>query len=88
MMKDEIDGARVPTGACLLKRIGGSSYKDPRNSCDNMLECTLRAPRNRRLLKKPVITGTDDHDIPVHFEDMVEEYMTKGMPKGGTSKKL
>ena len=83
-----MDGTRVPTGACLLKRIGGSSYKDTRNSCDKMLECTLRAPRNRLLLKKPVITGTDDHDIPVHFKDIIEEYMTKGMPKGGTSKKL
>ena len=83
-----MDGAKVPTGACLLKRIGGSSYKDTRNSCDNMLECTLRAPRNRRLYKKPVITGTDDHDIPVHFKDIIEEYMTKGMPKGETSKKL
>ncbi len=86
--KDEIDLARVPTGATLLNRVGGSSYSDTHESCDRMIDVTLEEPRNRGLFRKPVITATDDHDVPVHFEKVDDEYMTAGKPKGGTSKML
>ena len=82
---DEVD---VPTGACLLKRIGGSSYSETRDACNIILEATLKHPQIIRRIRKPVITATDEHDVPVMFKDMVKEYMTTGKPKGGTSKHL
>ena len=38
MWRDKIDRKRIPTGACLLKRIGGSAYPVTRDACDGMLD--------------------------------------------------
>ena len=86
--RDKIGRKSVPTGACLLKRIGGSPYLETRDSCDRMLGSTLDDPRTARLLKKPVVTATDEHDVAAMFRDVDEEYMATGKPKGGTSKRL
>ena len=78
----------VPTGACLLIRIGGSTYQETRDSCDIILEATLKHPQIIRMLRKPMITAGDEHDVPAMFKEIIEECMTTGKPKGGTSKHL
>ena len=83
-----IDEKYVPTGACLLKRVGGSSYLETHDACDSMLEAILKYPQVRVLLRKPMITSADEHDVPVMFKNINEEYMATGKPKGGTSKRL
>ena len=88
MWQDRIDGRAVPTGACLLKRIGGSAYLETRDSCDRILDTTLDRPRNLGMFKKPVITATDKHDVPIHIKGVDEEFMATGKPKSGTSKRL
>ena len=84
----KIDEVDVPTGACLLKRVGGSSYLETRDACDIILEATLKHPQIVRMLKKPMITSSDEHDVPSMLKNMNEEYMAIGKPKGGTSKRL
>ena len=59
-----------------------------RDSCDRMLDITLDEPRRLGMFRKPVITATDEHDVPVHFERMDDEFMAAGKPKGGTSRML
>ena len=88
MWRDKIDGRRVPTGAYLLKRIGGSTYPVTRDACDGMLDVVLDDPMARRTLQRPVITATDEHDVPAMFNSRDDECMTTGKPKGGTSKML
>lgn len=106
LMKDylddigKIDEISVPTGACLLKRIGGSPYLETRDACDIILEATLKHPQIVRMLKKPMITANDENDVPVMLKEMdendmpamlkemVEECVASGKPKGGTSKHL
>ncbi|MDE0525409.1 MAG: transposase, partial [Thaumarchaeota archaeon] len=78
----------VPSDATPLNRIGGTSPGDTRASCDAMLEVTLGEPLRLGLFRRPVITATDEHDIPVHFGEIDEEFMAKGKPKSGTSKRL
>ena len=75
-------------GACLLKRIGGSVYPVTRDSCDRVLDITLDEPRRLGMFRRPVITATDEHDVPVHFERMDDEFMAAGKPKGGTGRRL
>ena len=53
-----------------------------------MLEPTLKHTQIVRMLRKLVITASDEHDVPVMFKDMIEEYVATGKPKGGTSKHL
>lgn len=53
-----------------------------------MLGAALDGPRTARLLKKPAVTATDEHDVAAVFKDIDEEYMAAGKPKGGTSKRL
>lgn len=86
-MRDKTDKA-FPTGACLLLRVGGSSYAVTRDACDKMLNRTLSLPQVRRLLKKPVTSASDEHDVPVLFQIFDDEYMANGKPKGGTSTHL
>ena len=86
-MRDETD-KDIPTGACLLKRVGGSPYMVTRNACDKMLNLTLSLPQIIRILKKPTISATDEHDVPVLFLYFIDEYMATGKPKGGSSKHL
>ena len=88
MWRDRIGRRRVPTGACLLKRIGGSAYPVTRDACDGMLDVILDDPLARRTLQRPVITSTDEHDVPAMFNSQNDEYMTTGKPKGGTTKML
>ena len=78
----------VPSGACLLNRLGKTPYSDMRTSCDNMLAGSLQDARVSIMLRKPVITSTDEHDVPAKFKDLDEEFMAKGRPKGGTSKRI
>lgn len=88
MMRDEINKDSVPTGACLLLRVGGSAYPVTREACYKMFDATLKEPRVARLWKKVVITATDQHDIPAKFKNIDEECMDTGYPKGGTSKRI
>ena len=88
VMMDRTDSKKTPTGACLLKRIGGSQYQVTRDCCDKVLDATLRDPRMANMLRNPVVTATDEHDIPAHFEKMDDEFMDTGKPKGGTSKMI
>ena len=45
-------------------------------------------PQTAAMLRKPVITATDEHDVPAMFKELEKEYMATGKPKGGTSKRL
>ncbi|MYC79500.1 MAG: hypothetical protein F4W68_03235, partial [Cenarchaeum sp. SB0661_bin_35] len=65
LLRDKIDCAKVPTGACLLKRVGGSSYEDTYAACDKMLNHTLSEPSEYHI---QVVTATDEHDVAVHFD--------------------
>ena len=86
--RDKTDPKKIPSDATLLNRIGGSSYSVTRDSCDKMLDLTLAEPRSLGLFRRPVITASDEHDVPVHFDKFIEEYMAKGKPKSGTSKMI
>ena len=78
----KIDEVDVPTGACLLKRVGGSPYRETHDACDIILEATLKHPQIVRMLKKPVITASAEHDVPAMFKDVLKKHMAIGKPKG------
>ena len=59
-----------------------------RDCCDRMLAATLNDPQTAAMLRKPVITATDEHNVPAMFKELKKEYMATGKPKGGTSKRL
>lgn len=40
------------------------------------------------MLKRPVVTATDEHDIPAMFKKINEKCMVAGISKGGISKHL
>ena len=78
----------VPTGACLLKRVGGTPYIETRDACDEMLSCTLSLPQIRVILKKPTTSASDEHDVPTMIKVFIDECMNTGKPKGGSSTHL
>ena len=86
--KDVMDKRYVPTGACLLKRIGGSTYEETLSSCDKMLNTTLERPKSLRLFRKRVVTSSDEHDVAANIVVMDETLMTNGKPKGGTHRMI
>ena len=73
-----------PVPACT----GRVPYLETHDACDKMLSVTLNDPWTARMIKKPVITATDEYDVAAMFKDINEEYMATGKPKGGTRKRL
>lgn len=69
-----INKKSVPAGACLLKRLGGVPIcLETRDSCHKMLGATLCNPQSIKMLKKPVVTATAEHDVVAMSNDIDEE---------------
>ena len=78
----------IPTGACLLKRMGGSTYDETLSSCNKMLRESLKMSSVRRMFAKPVVTASDEHDVAAHMKKAIGRIMTNGKAKGGTHKMI
>ena len=95
IMKDETtrqpncaDAPPIPTGACLIKRMGGSTYDETLRSCNGMLAVSLKRSAARGMFNKPVVTASDEHDVAAHMKKLIMRIMVNGKAKGGTHKMI
>ena len=58
-------------------KLGGSPYMVTRDCCDRMLAATLNDPQTAAMLRKPVITATDEHDVPAMLKELRKEKACK-----------